>query len=73
MQEGNPTYVLLSLLGVAVTGLVVLGARWFFATDNPVRMWLHENIFHLGFFQFSRLVGLVVLMAIFAVLTLVYS
>ncbi len=73
MQGGNSTYVLLSLLGVAVTGLVVLGARRFFAADNSVRVWLHENIVRHGFFQFSRLVGLVVLMAIFAVLTLVYS
>ncbi len=73
MQGGNTTYVLFALLGVAVTGLFVLGARWFFAAENPLRVWLHKNIVRHGFFQFSRLVGLVVVTAIFGVLTFVYS
>lgn len=66
-------YVPLGLIGLVIAGLGLFVAERFLAADHPVRVWLRGVIRRRGFFHFSRLVGLVAIMAAFAALTILYS
>lgn len=73
MNPSAAVNLMVVIVGLVVVASLMLAGRWFLPKQHPLRVWVTGFFDRRGPLEMARLVGAVLLVATWGVLTLLYS